>query len=144
MGVIDNVPYLLRRRVLVSFETHQPQYAGYVLSMRRRAQALFAAYFATTPEPILELRDRHGVTHLLIDYRALERPPRYFAPFDDDVERAVAAARGRGFEVLRQAATAAVHRDSRYLLLDLSRIEATARPVESPARDDIVKARRSE
>ncbi len=81
-GIIDNVPYLLRRRVLVSFETHQPQYAGYVLSMRRRAQAVFAAYFATTLEPILELRDRHGVTHLLIDHRALERPPRYFAPFD--------------------------------------------------------------
>jgi hypothetical protein len=124
-GVIDNVPYLLRRRVLVSFETHQPQYAGYVLSMRGRARAVFAAYFATTPEPILELRDRHGVTHLLIDYRTLERPPLYFAPFDDDVERAVAAARGKGFEVLRQAATAAVHRGSRYLLLDLSRVETT-------------------
>ena len=96
-GVIDNVPYLLRRRVLVSFETHQPQHAAYVLSMRRRAQAVFAAYFATTPEPILELRDRHGVTHLLIDFGRLERPPSYFAPFDDDVERAVAAARGKSF-----------------------------------------------
>ena len=121
-GVIDDIPYLLRRRVLVSYETHQPQYAGYVLTMRRRAQALFAAYFATTPEPILELRDRHGVTHLLIDLDKLERPRRYFAPFDEDIERAVSAAKGKGFEVLRQAPRAAVYRDSRHLLLDLSRI----------------------
>jgi hypothetical protein len=112
--------------------------------MRRRAQAVFAAYFATTPEPILELRDLHGVTHLLIDFGLLERPPSYFQPFDDDVDRAVAAARGKAFEVLRQAATAAVHRDSRYLLLDLSRIDATATPIESPARDGIVKALRPE
>jgi hypothetical protein len=66
---------------------------------------------------------------LLIDQGVLERPPRYFAPFDDDVERAAEAAKGKAFEVLGQAATAAIHRDSRYLLLDLSRIDAPAQRV---------------
>jgi hypothetical protein len=59
----------------------------------------------------------------LIDFEKLERPQRYFAPFDDDVRRAVAAARDSTWEVLRLAETAAVFRNERHPLLDLSRIE---------------------
>jgi len=121
-GALDNIPYLTRRQVLVSFEVHQPYHAGYVATMRRRTEALIAAYFATTPDPIVALRDQLGATHLLVDLVHLADPPRYFQPFDDTVRRAVAQARGATYEVLRQAGTAAVYRDRRYLLLDLSRV----------------------
>jgi hypothetical protein len=127
-GTLDNIPYLTKRQVLLSFEVHQPYHSRYVSSMRARMEALVSAYWATSPEPIIELRDRFGVTHLLVDSNILEQPPRYFEPFEESVRRAVARA-GGDYEVLRQAARAAVFRDHRHVLLDLSLVAAPAAAV---------------
>jgi hypothetical protein len=132
-GTLDNVAYLTRRSTLVSFETHQAFHAKFVLEMRRRTDALIAAYFATSPEPLLRLRQKFGVTHLLVQLSHLRgRPPQYFTPFDRATRRAARALNGgRKSEVLRQLDRAAIFRSGSEVLLDLSRIDAAPSPKPS-------------
>lgn len=102
-GLLDSVPYVTRRPVLLNAETHQAFHVKFALEMRRRMHALIDAYFGTSRESLLALRDDFHVTHLLIDRRHFAgRPPGYFQPFKGRIK--TAAARGRGdYEVLRQA-----------------------------------------
>lgn len=122
-GVVDDLPYLCRRPALVTFECHQAFHQGFADEMRRRMRALMAAYFATSPQPLRELRRRFGVGYLVVDLRHLgPKPPRYFAPFDQWTSAAHRAMRSRGSEVLRQLDRAAVFRQGDLVVLDLSKI----------------------
>ncbi|HYN42326.1 MAG TPA: hypothetical protein VE129_11150 [Thermoanaerobaculia bacterium] len=123
-GPTNSVPYLSRKPALVTFEMHAAFHVGALEVMRGRMQALIDATFATSPKPLIRLRDSFGVTHLLVDRRHLHGdPPRYFAPFDGWVLTAREQMRGRMPEVERQAGFASVFECGPYLLLDLSRIE---------------------
>jgi hypothetical protein len=83
-GAMDRVPLVANKRVLLARTFHWSYYHGYTIEMRRRADAVFDAYFATTLEPLRKLHDEFGVTHLLIDRRNFDQePPHYFAPFDE-------------------------------------------------------------
>lgn len=125
IGPIDNVPYLSRKPALVTYETHAAFHTGAVDVMRKRMLALIDAYFATSPEPLMRLRDSFGVTHLLVDRRHFAgAPPRYFAPFDEPIETAARRLQGRTPEVVRQAEVAAVLEHGPYVLLDLRRLRA--------------------
>jgi hypothetical protein len=107
-GPVDNVPYLARRRALLTFETHQALHAGYLDEMRRRAGALFDAYFASTWAPVIRLRDEFGVTHVLVDRRHFgPAPPAYFAPYDAWIAAAWARGRQEGFVLADVARTPA-------------------------------------
>lgn len=120
-GAVDSVPYLARRRVLLAFETHQAFHRGYADEMRRRASALFAAYFAATWGPVAHLRDAFGVTHLLVDVAHLSgpSPPRYFAPFDDAIAAAWTEGRRRGFVLASPPRAAIGFAEGSSVLLDL-------------------------
>ena len=83
---------------------------------------LIDAYFAADLEPLRALRDRLGVTHLVIDRRHYESPPTYFRPFDQWTAQAFSAGRARGFEVRRRIAQAQVFDDGTLAVLDLSRL----------------------
>ena len=80
---IENVPYAARRTALLTFETHQAFHKQYVDVMRERMRALIDATLATSNEPLIRLRDEHGVTHMLV-YLPHLRGGRldYFKPFD--------------------------------------------------------------
>ena len=145
-GVINDVPYLARRRVLLTYETHQAYHKQYLDEMRRRMHALIEAYFATDGDPIARLRRDFGVTHVLVDLALLERPrvPRYFAPFGPAIELAVRRASGRPYELIRLLPATAVYRDARHAILDLRRLPGsqaswrstttrTLRPAAAPA-----------
>jgi hypothetical protein len=120
-GPIDSIPYLARRRVLLAFETHQAFHRAYAEEMRRRAGALFAAYFAATWAPVLRLRDEFGVTHLLLDRRHLSgpAPPGYFAPFDAWIAADWARGRREGFVLARAPRDAIRFTEGTLTLLDL-------------------------
>jgi hypothetical protein len=123
-GAMNRVPYASRRRVLLNHEVHQAFHKDYIAEMRRRMRALIDAYFATSVEPILRLRDEFGVTHLLIDRSHFKRkPPGYFQPYRGWIAERSAAARGRRFELPRQIAAASVYSYKSYELLELDRIE---------------------
>lgn len=122
-AAIDDVPYVARRTVFMSFETHMPYHRGYTDSMRRRMNALIAAYFGTSPEPLRRLRDEFGVTHLIVYPSYLRgRPPSYFRPFDGTIRNAIARANGQKFELERQLPVASVFTQTNTALLDLSRL----------------------
>ncbi|HEX2121106.1 MAG TPA: hypothetical protein VHL59_05625 [Thermoanaerobaculia bacterium] len=125
-GPVDNVPYLSRKPALVTYETHAALHAGALDVMRARMLALIDAYFASSPEPLIRLRESFGVTHLLVDRRHFAGvPARYFAPFDRATAAAVRKLGDQQAVVLRQARHAAVFEYGPYVLLDLERL-ATA------------------
>ncbi len=111
-----------RRSAFITYETHQALHAGYLDRMRERMDALIAAYFATTPEPLLRLRDEFGVTHMLVDpshfYRTV---PTYCHPWSRSVQHAHRAARGRA-ELARRLAAGEGRKAGPYRLLDLSKL----------------------
>ncbi|MBI4862312.1 MAG: hypothetical protein HY815_18945 [Candidatus Riflebacteria bacterium] len=122
-GIMDSVPYLCRRRAFLTFETHQAYHRRYADEMRRRMRALIDATFAVDPTPLATLRDRDGVTHLLVDLTHLgPEPPTYFAPFDAWTREAHGAMRRHpgGSEVARLAAGRAVFRRGSIVVLDLA------------------------
>ncbi len=125
-GLIDNVPILTGRPVLVNFEGHQAFHSQYILEMRRRTNALIDALYAAGPEPLVRLREAYGVTHLVVDtdlYRAA--PPAYFKPFDARITAAARALTGPSAAVSAIEA-AGVFRHGNIAVLDLSRVEAAA------------------
>jgi hypothetical protein len=123
---MDNVPYLVRRRAFVTYETHQAFHVDYTLEMRRRLRALIDAFFATQPGPLMRLNREFGVTHLVVDLAVIRRGElSYFKPFDRDIEDAVRGAGGRELEILRQLDAAAVFRHGDTVVLDVGRIDAS-------------------
>lgn len=128
-GIANNIAYATRRRVFVTFETHQAFHRGYIEEMRGRMRALIDAYFATSPEPIERLREQYGVTHLLIQKSHFKRrPPTYFKPFDGWIQAARQAARGQRYELPGQISAASVYRFRDFELLDLSRLASRPPP----------------
>lgn len=123
-GPVDNVPYLARRGAYLAWETHHAFHPAYLLEMRRRMRRFLAAYFADRAGPLLELRDREGVTHLIVErWHFGERLPRYFEPFRPMIAAAAAGLGDRGrAEVLRQEG-AVVFAEGPVVVLDLSRLE---------------------
>jgi hypothetical protein len=91
--------------------------------MRARMRALIAAYYASDPEPLRALRQRHRVTHLIVDRRHFDEPPPYFAPFDTEARAAFAAGRAKGFELERALARGETSEVGGFVLVDLSRLE---------------------
>ncbi len=121
IGLMDHVPYRTRRRAFINAETHQAFHTAFVVEMRKRMRALIAAYFASSTAPMIKLKQQHGVTHLLVDTRHLDHPPKYFKPFNRAVDLAFSRNRKIGFEALRpDMPVAAVSRH--YRLIDLSQL----------------------
>jgi len=125
-GIMNAVAYASRRPTLLTHEVHQAFHTGYIEEMRRRMQGIIDAYFATSPEPILRLERDFGVTHLLIQRSHFgKRPPKYFRPFGDPIKTAIDAGKGR-YLLPKLAASAAVFSRGDYVLIDLSKVAASA------------------
>jgi hypothetical protein len=126
-GLMNAVPYAGRRPALLTHECHQAFHKGYVEEMRRRMGGLIDAYFATSPEPILRLREEFGVTHLLIERSHFgRRPPGYFRPFGAQINARREEARGKKYELPKQIRSAGVFSLGDYVLLDLSKIQPSS------------------
>jgi hypothetical protein len=119
---VDNVPYVSRRQVFISYELHQVLHQGYADEMRRRMRALIDAYFATDQSALVRLRDEFGVTHLIFQQSRLEEPPTYFRPFSVWARKAFNDGTGVGFEIPRQVEAATVFSDGPFVVLDLRRL----------------------
>ena len=85
---MDNIPYLSQRNVFLNHETHQVLHMEYMQNMRRRMDALVAAYFAIDQKPLKYLSDEYGVTHLLINKNHYSTIiPSYFMPWTGQIEQ---------------------------------------------------------
>src|SRR5207237_3938404 len=92
--------------------------------MRGRMRSLIEPYFATYRTSLKQLRDNFGVTHLIFQQSILEKPPDYFKPFSDWVQKAFNDGRNKGFEIPRQVEAAKVFSDGPLIVLDLRRLNA--------------------
>jgi hypothetical protein len=119
--VVDNIPYVAARKILIGYETHLVFHRLDAEEMRRRLGALIDAYFASDVAPLRRLRDGLGATHLLVDRDHYTRArPLHFVPFDALVE---ATERRNGPPAaLAQAERAAIYDDGRFFLLDLRKL----------------------
>jgi hypothetical protein len=121
-GAIDNVPYLSRRSALVTRETHMPFHARFTELMRERMRALVHAYFAASRSELVQLRDRFGVTHLLVERHHFLSPPPYFAPFGPEIEAVFRRGKTVGFEIERVVPRARLAEVGGLVLIDLSKL----------------------
>jgi hypothetical protein len=119
---LDNVPYASRRQAFITHELHHVFHQGYADEMRRRMRALIDAYFASDQAPLDRLRDKFGVTHLIVQRSRLEKPPEYFEPFSAWIQRAFDEGQAKGFEIQRQLGATMMFSDGPYIVLDLRRL----------------------
>jgi len=119
----DFIPYFAGRRVLIAHETHHAFHQAYVEEMRERMAALIAAFCATNIEPVAALRNRYGVTHMLVGRAELGLPPpAYFKPFDEWMATARGNIPEAELTLYRLLDQASVWNDGSTYLLDLSGI----------------------
>jgi hypothetical protein len=123
---LDGVPYVSRRKVLLTFETHQAFHKNFADEMRRRMRRIIEAYYAVDLAPIVRLRDELKVTHFVVRRAYLTSAAKYFKPFTEWSTKAFAQGATRGFELQRQIAAAQVYSDSRFVVLDLKRLRSGA------------------
>ena len=86
-GLIDNIPYLCKRRAYLHMETHQAFHSKYVLEMRERFQLFLNAYFSENQKDIELLRDEEGVTHMIINKNHFfgDSSPKYMKMFENNI-----------------------------------------------------------
>jgi hypothetical protein len=123
-GMIKTVPFLTKRKNFISYETHQVFHEAFLLKMRERMYALIDGYLATTPGPLIKLRDQYGVTHLVVNMEDYgERRARYFEPFNRYIQEKYDQNEGAEYEVVRQLMSGTVISSGPYKILDLSLIK---------------------
>lgn len=125
-GLLDDIPYFARQPVLLNFECHLPYHSQYAAEMRRRAHAVLEAWYAPTPESLLQLRDEFGVRYFAADKSMADVAEwAYFKPFDETIRRARTKAGGRPAFWQGVDGEAVVFENKRYRLIDLAAIPRT-------------------
>lgn len=123
-GLMDNVPYVVGRRVLVNYETHLFFHQHYLEDRRIRLNALIDALYAVEIEPILRLREQFGVTHLVVHTKLLyEQIPEYFEPFRERIIQAAAQLKDAQPLLMQLHDRADFYQNGSFLIFDLGKIE---------------------
>jgi MFS family permease len=117
---IENVPYVSRRTAFLNYETHQAFHKQYADVMRERMRALVDATLATSNEPLIRLRDEHGVTHMLVYLPHLRGARlRYFKPFNEWIAEAQRRRAGKPLSLQGVVDNHAIYRHRDYAIVDL-------------------------
>ena len=90
-GFMDNITYMTGRDVLVTYETHQVLHINYMQTLGQRVKAVMDAYYATSLEDVLKLRDEMKVDYLIVNLQHFTMMPRYFQPYDDYLKQKLLA-----------------------------------------------------
>jgi hypothetical protein len=122
----ESTGVIARRRMLVSFETHQVYHQQYATTLRARMNTLVDAYAAGRADALAQLRDHFGVTHLVVDWRHFERPLKTFEPFTTRM-RALQVSEPAAAKALADATAGAdVFRSEHFTVVALARLGAGA------------------
>jgi hypothetical protein len=120
--IVEAVPYVAQRKVLVTWATHALAHTDYVLAQRAKMMAITEAYLAHDVAPLVALRDNFGVDYLVVNERdfAGGEAPLYMEPFN---ARAKALwAMGGDFTVLQLDSKAGVYAQDGVHVLDLHKL----------------------
>ncbi|MFC1462409.1 hypothetical protein ACFLQU_02275 [Verrucomicrobiota bacterium] len=119
-GYGEGVPYFCRRSALITMETYQTFHEKYTHMVRDRLESVIEAYLAGNPAPLVLLRDKFGVTHLLVCPSDYKTAPAIFQPFSEFAVQRYIRGKAAGWECVRQIEHASVFEDSGTHVLDLS------------------------
>lgn len=124
--VIDAVPYLGERSVLLSYETHQGFREDFILLTRERMQTVIQALVVGDADAVRVLRDRFDVTHVVINRDILPgQDLSYFEPFQTTLD--AIEDRG-GVELLRSGAAGPIVYDrDPFFIVELDPVSGRAR-----------------
>ncbi len=126
LGVLRKMEYVTRRNAFLTGDLHQVLHLTFMKVMRERMDALFDAYLSTDAAPLYRLRQKFGVTHLIVDTRDFTDPkhaPEYFAPWEARIQPRLQKIKGKEYLLNRQLRqTAAVFDQNGLLLLDLAKL----------------------
>jgi hypothetical protein len=124
-GVLDTIPYVTGRGVLVNWETHQVFHQGYVETQREKLFAVIDALYCIDPAPLLKLQNQFGVTHLVVEPdRIYKNIPDYFPPFDQYVRNSVAQLKNNTPLVLKLLTAQTYVQGEKYRVIDLDKIDS--------------------
>lgn len=88
-NLMDNVPTFARRRALVTYKLAHPWSQGYWRQIEPRLHDLFAAYYASDPQVVIDFCRQYQVSFLVVDDRHFSRDflagGRFFVPMDRHV-----------------------------------------------------------
>ena len=123
-GVLDNIPYYSRKRVLVNYEFHQALHIKAIEENRELANALFDAYFTTKIDDLYQLRDKYNVTHLIInkDHFTSRAEMKYFVPFNSRIKSLRSSAKGNYFLRNVPVKDSVIYQKENMLILDMLKL----------------------
>lgn len=125
IGITNNIPLFAHRNVLLSGATHFVFNKDYVDEMRVRTYAIINAYFATSTEPLIHLRESLGVTYFIVerDYFTCGKKMEYAQPFNTEIEKKLETMKIQDSILLSNSLDNSVIYEDLYVrILDLSKI----------------------
>ncbi len=122
IGIIDSVPYFSGRGPFLTMETHQVFRSKYLLEMRARTYAIIDAYFDNSLGAILNLKNKFGVTHLILEKQYFKKAPKYFKPFDKYIKSKPNLISNQWTQIYQspEVKSAIVFKHGSYVVIDLS------------------------
>jgi hypothetical protein len=127
--LLSDVPYLVERSVFGGHEMHVVIHSGYTLKMRDRVYDTIKALWPETSRDIVNLNNKWGVTHLLLDKYLYRRNTiyKYFNPFNDLIKKRIVKVNLIN-EFRKRWPEAIVYDDGDYVLVDLIKLENILEP----------------
>jgi hypothetical protein len=126
VGPIRKMEYITRRNAFLTGDLHQVLHLEFMKAMRERMDAVFDAYLSTDAAPLYRLREKYGVTHLIVETRDFTDPahvPEYFAPWRSRIPPRLAEIKGKEFLLNRSLQEkAAIFNRNGLILIDLARL----------------------
>lgn len=121
-NVLDDIPLFAHKEVLVNYEHAQPLYLGFYATISERIHDNLALIFAIDLETVLRIRDKYGLTHLVIGERILAQrgpTPNIFAPFNDQASTMRRRVPSESFVFHNAPDDRQVYRDAHFIVFDL-------------------------
>ena len=115
-GVVGNISYLAERITFLHHKIHLPMHTEFTLQMRRRMEALIAAYFATDIQDVYTLRDNFKVDYMIVEPKYFDTMPEYFKPFDKTIHEQWSKGKEQGFILQDYLNQAMFHQGGMYLI----------------------------
>ncbi|HWP22767.1 MAG TPA: hypothetical protein VNM15_01105 [Candidatus Binatia bacterium] len=126
VGPIRKMEYVTRRNAFLTGDLHQVLHLEFMKAMRERMDAVFDAYLSADATPLYRLREKYGVTHLIVETRDFTDPehaPEYFAPWRSRIPARLAEIKGKEFLLNRTLhEKAAIFNRDGLILIDLARL----------------------
>ncbi len=125
-GAITTVSLFTGRNVLLHEEAHQIFHRNFLEECRRRMRAIIKLYSSPSQAAVDELRRDYGATHILLDRKHLKNTPSYFAPYQDEILAARAAAGATSLYLEQAVQDATIFRLQNLILIDLTKLPPAA------------------